>query len=55
MLILAVAEYLNKLFQDSCLTSIASLGELGGVMEVAIDFPFMFVVAVRSSEDCGTD
>jgi len=55
MLVLAVSEDLNKLFEDSVLTSLTSLGEFCGVVIVAVDFAFVFVVAVLSSEYRWTD
>lgn len=52
MLVLTVAENLNKLLQNGCTTTIASLGELGRIVVVTIDLPFVFVVAVLRAKNC---
>lgn len=46
MLVLAIAEDLNKLFQDRCLAAVAALSEFGRVVIVAVDAAFVLVVAV---------
>lgn len=51
VLVLPVAEYLDKLLEYSRLASAASLGELGGIVVVAVDFALVLVVAVLSSKD----
>lgn len=51
MLILTVAEDFDKLFEDSCLTAIASLSEFGRVMVVAVYVSFVFIVAVLCTKD----
>jgi len=55
MLVLAVSEDLYKLFEDSILTSLTSLGELCRVVIMAVDFAFVFVVAVLGSKYRWTD
>lgn len=52
MLVLTISEYLDELLEDGGLTPIASLSKSGGVMVVAVDFPFVLVVAVLSAKDC---
>ena len=52
MLILAIPENLNKLLEYGGLAAITSLSELGRVMIVAVDFSFVFVVAVLSAKYC---
>ena len=54
MLILAIAENLNELLEDSGLAAVTSLSELGRVMIMAVNFSFVFVVAVLSTEYCRT-
>ena len=55
MLILAIAENLDELFQNRCLTAIASLGKFGGVVIVAVNTALVLVIAVRCAEDGRTD
>lgn len=50
MLILAVAEYLYKLLEDCCLTTIASLSELGRIVIVAEDLVIVLIVTILSSK-----
>ena len=54
MLILAIAEDFNELFQNRCLTAVAPLSELGGVVVVTVDASLVLVVAVGCAEHCGT-
>lgn len=51
MLILSVAENLDKLFENGCLTAVAPLGKLRGIVVMAINIPVMLVVAILGSED----
>lgn len=51
MLILAIAEDFDKLFENRCLTAIAALSEFGRVVVVAVYISFVFVVAVLSTKD----
>lgn len=51
VLVLPVAEYLDKLLKYGRLASAASLGELGGVVVVAVDLALVLVVAVLGSKD----
>jgi hypothetical protein len=46
MLIYAIPEDLHELLQDGCLTSVALLRELGGVVVVAVYAAFVLVVGV---------
>ena len=55
MLIHAIPENLDELFQDSCLASIALLRKLCGVVVMAEDVSFVFVVGVLRAEDGGAD
>ena len=55
MLILTIAKDLNELFQDGGVTAIASLGEFGGVVVVAVYIALVLVVAVLCAEHCRTD
>jgi hypothetical protein len=50
MLILAVAENLDKLFQDGGLTAVTALSELSGVVEVTVHLALMLVVRILSTE-----
>ena len=54
MLVLAISENLNELFQNCSVTSIASLCELGRIMVMAVDFALVLVVAVLCSEHSRT-
>ena len=51
MLILPVPVNLYKLFQYRCLTAIAALSKLGGVVVVAVDLSVMLVVTVLRSKN----
>lgn len=55
MLVLAVAEYLNKLFQDCSLTAVALLRKTGRVVVMTVHFAFVLIVTVLSAEDGGAD
>lgn len=55
MLVLAIAENLNKLLENCGVTSMATLRKLSRVVEMAVDFAFMFVVRVLSTKDRRTD
>lgn len=55
MLVHAVSEDFHKLLQDGRLTSIAFLGELGGVVVVAIDTPLMLIIRVLGTKDRRAD
>jgi len=55
VLILAVSEDLDELFEDGILTSLTSLCELCRVVVVAVDPTFMLVVAVLRSKYRWTD
>ena len=55
MLVLAVSEYFDKLFENRCLTSTAALRKLGGVMVMTVDFALVFIVTVLGAKDCRTD
>lgn len=54
MLVLSVAEYLDKLLKYCRLASVALLCKLGGVVIVTIDLPIVLVVAVLSAKHSGT-
>lgn len=54
MLVLPVAEDLDKLLKYCRVASIALLGELGGVVVMAVDLGIMLVVAVLGAEYCRT-
>lgn len=51
MLILAIPEDLDELFQNGRLAPIASLRVFGRIMIVTINTCIMFVIAIRRSED----
>ena len=55
MLVLSVPENLYKLLQDCRMAAITSLCESGRIVEVAVDFAFVFVIAVFSTESCRTN
>jgi hypothetical protein len=55
VLVLAIAEDLDKLFEDGRLATVASLGKLGRVVVMAEDGTLVLVVAVGRAEDGGTD
>lgn len=50
MLVLAIAKYLDKLFKDGSLATATPLGELGGVMVVAVNLAIMLVITVLGAE-----
>lgn len=54
VLILAVAENLDKLLQDGGVASVASLSKLGGIMEMAVHLALVFVIGILGTEYCGT-
>ena len=51
MLVLSVAENLDKLFEDGGMAAVTPLGELGRVVVVAIDVAIVLVVAVLRAKD----
>lgn len=55
MLILPIAENFHELLEDGGVTTITSLSELCGVVEMAIDLRFMLVITVLGSENSRTD
>jgi len=55
MLVLTVAENLDKLFQDSSLTAVTALSELGRVVEMTVDLALMFVIRVLGTKDSRAD
>lgn len=55
MLVLAIAEDFHELLQDGRVAAVASLGELGRVVEVTIDLAFVFIVGILCTKDRGTD
>lgn len=55
MLVLPVAEDLDKLLKYCRVTSVALLGELGGIVVVAVNLGIMLIVAVLGAEDCRTE
>ena len=52
MLVLSVTKYLDELLQDGSLTTIAALRKLCRVVVMAVDFAFVFVVAILSTKNC---
>lgn len=54
MLVLTIAEDFDKLFENGCLTAIAALGELCGIVIMAVYVAFVFVVTVLGAEDSRT-
>jgi len=52
MLILTIPKYFHELFENCGLTSIAALGELSGIVEMAINLTIMLIVAVLCSKYC---
>jgi hypothetical protein len=50
VLVLTVAEDLDKLFEDGGLTPTAALGELGGVVVVAVNVAIVLVIAILGAE-----
>lgn len=55
MLVLTITKDLDKLLQNSGLTSIAALGELSGVVIMTIDPAIVLVIAVLRAKHSGTD
>lgn len=55
MLILTIAEDLNELLQNCCLTAIAPLRKLCRVMVVAVHLSIVLVVTVLRSKYCWAD
>ena len=55
MLVLAIAEDFHELLQDCRVAAVASLGELGRVVEVTVDLAFVFIVGILCTKDRGTD
>lgn len=55
MLVLPIAENLDKLLEDCSVTSMATLRKLSRVMEMAVDFALMFVVGVLGAKHRGAD
>ena len=51
MLVLSVAENLDKLFENGGMTAVTPLGELGRVVVVAVDVAIVLVVAVLRAKD----
>ena len=51
MLIRAISENLDELFEDCSLAAVATLGELRRVMVVAKDLPIMLIIAVLCAKD----
>jgi hypothetical protein len=54
VLVLPVAKDLDKLLKNCRVASVALLGELGGIVVVAVNLGIMLVVAVLGAEDCRT-
>jgi hypothetical protein len=50
VLIMAVTEDLDKLFEDCGMTAVTSLGEMSGVVIVTVDVAFVLIIGVLSSE-----
>lgn len=55
MLVLPVAENLDKLFENGGMAAVTPLGELGRVMVVAVDVAIVLVVAVLRAKDGGAE
>lgn len=51
VLVLAIAEYFNKLLQDGGVAAIALLSKLGRIMVTAVDVAIVLIVAILSAED----
>ena len=51
MLILAIAEDLDKLLENGGMTAMATLCKLGRVVKMAVDLALMFIVGVLGTED----
>jgi hypothetical protein len=52
MLILTIAENLHELLQNSCMTPVASLGKLGGIVEMTVNPALMFIIGVLGAKNC---
>lgn len=55
VLVLSIAEDLNKLFQDGGMATITLLCKLCRIMVVTIYIPFMFIIGILCSKNRGTD
>lgn len=55
MLVLAIAEDFDELFEDRGVTPVTPLGESGRIVIMTVYISFMFVVGVLSTKDCWTD
>ncbi len=55
VLILSISENLDELLQNGSLAAVASLSELSGIVIVAVDLSFMFVVAILSPKNGWAD
>ena len=55
VLILPIAVDFHELLEDGGMATIASLSELCGVVEMAIDLRFMLIITVLGSENGRTD
>lgn len=55
VLVHAIPEYLDELFQNGGLTAIALLRELSGVVIMAVDVAFVLIVRILRAEDGRTD
>ncbi len=51
MLILTIAEDLDKLLQNRCMAPITPLSELCRVMVMAVHVPIVLVITILSAED----
>lgn len=55
MLVLPVAEDLDKLLEDGDLTPVTALGELGRVVVVTVNVAVVLIIAVLCAEYCVTE
>jgi hypothetical protein len=55
MLVLAVAEYFDKLLEDGVVAAMTALGKPSGIMVMTIHASVMLVVAVLCSKDRRAD
>ena len=55
MLILSISQDLNKLLEDSSMTSITPLSKLCRVVIMTVDLIFVLIVAVLRPKDRGTN
>jgi hypothetical protein len=51
MLILTIAENLHELLQNRCMTPVASLSKLGGIVEMAINPALMLIIRVLGAKN----